>query len=115
MPPGKQPAGYAIYAVPAPVTDGKRVYVWFGSALLAALDFEGKIVWRKERDGPFSLNPGICSSSCRVIGATYVNGPSQRLVRETPPSFCCDITTRLLHPKGVSARFLSQRCSLTAR
>ena len=62
VPPGKQPAGYAIYAVPTPVTDGKRIYVWFGSAVLAALDFDGKIVWRQERDGPFTLNPGICSS-----------------------------------------------------
>lgn len=62
LPPGKQSAGYAIYAVPTPVTDGKRIYVWFGSAVLAALDFDGKIVWRQERDGPFTLNPGICSS-----------------------------------------------------
>ncbi|MGE3807592.1 MAG: PQQ-binding-like beta-propeller repeat protein [Gemmataceae bacterium] len=62
IPPGQNPAGYAIYAVPTPVTDGKRVYVWFGSALLAAVDFDGKIVWRKERPGPFKLNPGICTS-----------------------------------------------------
>ena len=62
IPPGKQPAGYAIYAVPTPVTDGKVVYAWFGSAVLAAVDSGGKLLWRKERPGPFTLNPGICSS-----------------------------------------------------
>src|SRR5581483_7185428 len=28
------------YAVPTPATDGKHVYVWFASAVLAALDFD---------------------------------------------------------------------------
>jgi outer membrane protein assembly factor BamB len=36
------------YAGPTPTTDGKLVYCVFGSAVLAALDFQGKIVWRKE-------------------------------------------------------------------
>ena len=36
------------YAAPTPATDGKRVYSLFGSSVLAALDFDGKIVWRKE-------------------------------------------------------------------
>jgi outer membrane protein assembly factor BamB len=36
------------YAAPTPATDGKRVYCAFGSSVLAALDFHGKIVWRKE-------------------------------------------------------------------
>lgn len=36
------------YAAPTPATDGQRVYVAFGSSVLAALDFEGKVVWRKE-------------------------------------------------------------------
>jgi outer membrane protein assembly factor BamB len=35
------------YAGPTPVTDGKLVYCVFGSSVIAALDFEGKIVWRK--------------------------------------------------------------------
>ena len=60
--PGKQTAGYAIYASPTPATDGKTVFAWFGSGVLAALDFDGKLLWRKEREGPFNLNPGICSS-----------------------------------------------------
>lgn len=36
------------YAAPTPVTDGRKVYVVFGSSVIAALDFEGRIVWRKE-------------------------------------------------------------------
>ena len=67
IPPGKMTAGYAIYAVPTAVTDGKAVYCWFGSAVLAAVDFNGKKLWRTEREGEFLqnpnlLNPGICSS-----------------------------------------------------
>jgi outer membrane protein assembly factor BamB len=36
------------YAAPTPATDGKRIYCAFGSSVLAALDFQGRIVWRKE-------------------------------------------------------------------
>ncbi len=36
------------YGAPTPATDGQRVYVLFGSAVIAALDFKGQIVWRKE-------------------------------------------------------------------
>ncbi|HEX4793055.1 MAG TPA: PQQ-binding-like beta-propeller repeat protein [Humisphaera sp.] len=36
------------YAGPTPATDGKLIYAVFGSSVLAALDFDGKIVWRKE-------------------------------------------------------------------
>jgi outer membrane protein assembly factor BamB len=60
LPPGKWPDGY--YAIPTPVTDGKLVYCWFGSGVLAALDFDGKIVWRKEKPGPYSVYPGVSSS-----------------------------------------------------
>jgi outer membrane protein assembly factor BamB len=36
------------YAAPTPTTDGKLVYCAFGSSVIAAVDFKGKIVWRKE-------------------------------------------------------------------
>jgi outer membrane protein assembly factor BamB len=36
------------YTAPTPATDGKNVYVVFGSAVVAAVDFEGKLAWRKE-------------------------------------------------------------------
>lgn len=36
------------YAGPTPVTDAKLVYCVFGSSVIAALDFQGRIAWRKE-------------------------------------------------------------------
>ena len=36
------------YAAATPATDGNMVYCAFGSSVLAALDFRGKIVWCKE-------------------------------------------------------------------
>jgi outer membrane protein assembly factor BamB len=71
IPQGKEPMGYAIYAVPTPVTDGKAVYCWFGSGVLAAVDFDGKLLWRQERAGPFNMNPGICSSPA-LFGDTMI-------------------------------------------
>ena len=36
------------YTAPTPACDGKRVYVVFGSAIIAALDHGGQLVWRKD-------------------------------------------------------------------
>ncbi|MGB2820337.1 MAG: PQQ-binding-like beta-propeller repeat protein [Phycisphaerae bacterium] len=36
------------YAAPTPATDGKLVFCAFGSSVMAAVDFEGNIVWRNE-------------------------------------------------------------------
>lgn len=36
------------YAAATPATDGKLVYCAFGSSVIAALDYQGEIVWRKE-------------------------------------------------------------------
>ena len=36
------------YAAPTPCTDGQHVFVAFGSAVMASLDFDGHIVWRKD-------------------------------------------------------------------
>jgi outer membrane protein assembly factor BamB len=36
------------YTASTPAADGERVYVVFGSAVIAAVDFQGGIVWRKE-------------------------------------------------------------------
>jgi outer membrane protein assembly factor BamB len=50
VPPGKTVNSnvYHGYAVPTPCTDGRHVFTLFGSGVLAALDFDGKIVWREE-------------------------------------------------------------------
>jgi outer membrane protein assembly factor BamB len=49
------------YACPTPTTDGKLVYCVFGSSVIAALDFQGKIVWRKEII-PYTFDVTIGSS-----------------------------------------------------
>src|SRR5262249_4568530 len=52
----------AYYSIPTPVTDGKRVYAWFGSGVAVALDFGGQLLWRRERPGPYNVYPGVSSS-----------------------------------------------------
>jgi outer membrane protein assembly factor BamB len=49
------------YAAPTPCTDGKRVFVVFGSSVMAALDLEGKVAWRQEIK-PFTFDVTIGSS-----------------------------------------------------
>jgi outer membrane protein assembly factor BamB len=52
-------------ASPSPVTDGRRVYAWFGNGQLVALDVEGKLVWKRHLGreyGPFQINWGHGSS-----------------------------------------------------
>jgi outer membrane protein assembly factor BamB len=47
-------------AVPTPVTDGKRIYVYFGSFGLLCYDFSGTEVWQKPLpalDAPFGSGP----------------------------------------------------------
>ena len=116
IPQGKEPMGYAIYAVPTPVTDGKAVYCWFGSAAVAAVDFEGKLLWRHGRPGPFVLNPGICQSPV-LYGDTVIlsvdqargQGYIQALDKKTgevkweqkrPKTGSCNTTPVLLDLKG---------------
>jgi outer membrane protein assembly factor BamB len=53
---------YHGYAVPTPVTDGKHVFVVFGSGVVAALDFDGKVVWREELPRLRDVDGGLCSS-----------------------------------------------------
>ena len=49
------------YTAPTPAADGERVYVLFGSSVLAALDYDGKPVWRKDIT-PFTFDVAIgCS------------------------------------------------------
>jgi outer membrane protein assembly factor BamB len=53
---------YTGYAVPTPCTDGKLVFTLFGSGVLAALDFDGKIVWREALPHLRETDSGVCSS-----------------------------------------------------
>jgi outer membrane protein assembly factor BamB len=52
-------------ASPSPVTDGERVYAWFATGQIAAVDTAGKLVWKKNLGaeyGPFAINWGHGSS-----------------------------------------------------
>ncbi|HYR59460.1 MAG TPA: PQQ-binding-like beta-propeller repeat protein [Chthoniobacteraceae bacterium] len=51
--------GKGNMASPSPITDGKLVWALFGNGDLAALDFDGKLVWQRhlgEEYGRFSIN-----------------------------------------------------------
>jgi len=49
------------YTAPTPTCDGERVYVVFGSSVIAALDLNGKQLWRKEIK-PFDFDVAMASS-----------------------------------------------------
>jgi outer membrane protein assembly factor BamB len=49
------------YAAPTPATDGKRIFVVFGSAVVAALDMDGRLAWRQELR-PFTFDVTIGTS-----------------------------------------------------
>ncbi len=55
------------YASETPVTDGERVYVYFGNiGLLAAVDLSGNVVWSKDL-GVFRTRSGYGSASSPVL------------------------------------------------
>jgi len=52
-------------ATPTPVTDGERVFAWFGTGQIVVLDMRGRVVWAKhlgEEYSPFDINWGHGSS-----------------------------------------------------
>jgi outer membrane protein assembly factor BamB len=65
---------YHGYAVPTAATDGKLVFALFGSGVLAALDFDGKIVWREELPHARDSDGGICSSPVLYEDTVIVPG-----------------------------------------
>jgi outer membrane protein assembly factor BamB len=52
------------YTAPTPAADAERVYVLFGSAVFAALDHQGKLLWRKEIT-PFAFD--VCLGTSPVL------------------------------------------------
>jgi outer membrane protein assembly factor BamB len=61
-------------ASPSPVADGTRLYTWFGTGQIAALDHRGQLVWKKHLGtdyGPFDIN-WAHSSSPVLHGETLV-------------------------------------------
>jgi outer membrane protein assembly factor BamB len=61
------------YATPTPVTDGKTVFVYFGSFGLVAYDLDGKELWRKPLPTPKTFfNQGTSTSLVLVEGKLVV-------------------------------------------
>lgn len=49
----------------SPVSDGQRIYAWFGTGQIVALDMAGKLIWKRNLAadyGPFAINWGHASS-----------------------------------------------------
>ncbi|MBM3982858.1 MAG: hypothetical protein FJ304_21825 [Planctomycetes bacterium] len=58
------------YTAPTPAADADRVYVVFGSSVIAALDHDGKPVWRKEVK-PFQFDVALAASPV-LFGDTVI-------------------------------------------
>lgn len=50
------------FASPTPVTDGKAVYVWFGSEGLYTYDFDGRLLWKADLGGIATMGVGVGTS-----------------------------------------------------
>jgi outer membrane protein assembly factor BamB len=58
----------------SPATDGRRVYAWFGTGQIVALDMAGKLIWSRHLGreyAPFNINWGH-SSSPTLFNGTLV-------------------------------------------
>jgi hypothetical protein len=73
VPPGRPKHLKNSYASETPVTDGERVYVYFGNLGLFAVDFSGKPLWSKSM-GPFKTrnNWGPAASPVFHRGRLYI-------------------------------------------
>jgi outer membrane protein assembly factor BamB len=58
------------YTAPTPASDGHRVFVVFGSSVIAALDFDGKQLWRREIV-PFDFDVALAASPV-LFGDTVI-------------------------------------------
>ena len=86
------------YAAPTPATDGKHVFVVFGSSVIAAIDFDGKLAWRQEiKPHNFDVTIGsspvlfedtvlmLCAMNNRKESRLIAYDKSSgKIVRETP-------------------------------
>ncbi len=62
-------------ASPSPVTDGERAYFLYGTGDLAALDFEGNIIWQRNLEkefGKLHIQWGYGSSPLLYDGKIYI-------------------------------------------
>ena len=66
-------------ATPTPVTDGRRVYAWFGTAGLMCTDTHGELIWTN-RKLPFEARHGVatspilCGTSVIILSESELGG-----------------------------------------
>ena len=60
------------YAAPTPCADADRIYVVFGSSVMAAIDWNGQIVWKKELPDWQAFDVAIASSPILVRGQLLI-------------------------------------------
>jgi outer membrane protein assembly factor BamB len=76
------------YCAPTPVTDGQRVYVVFGSSIVAAISLDGQAAWHKEIADWQSFDVAIASSPIIYRGQLLVladrNGKKSTLTAYDP-------------------------------
>jgi outer membrane protein assembly factor BamB len=80
---GDREKGRNNMASPSPVTDGQSVFVLFGTGDMAAFDFSGKELWRRQLAGDygrFAINWLYGSSPMLWQGRLYVE-----VIQSTPP------------------------------
>ena len=81
---GERQKGRNNMASPSPVTDGQRVFILFGTGDLAAFDFSGKELWRRQltKDfGPFAINWLYGSSPMLYRNHLYI-----QVIQSAPPN-----------------------------
>ena len=71
-------------ATPTPVTDGQRVYAWFGNGQVVALDMDGRVVWTRHLGAEYSpfqapLGPRQLAGAVRRSPDPAVRPPARRL------------------------------------
>ena len=71
------------YTCTTPASDGERIYAFFGSSVVAALDLDGREIWRQEIR-PFNFDVAIASSpvlygDCILLQCDQVGNSSQMM------------------------------------
>ena len=89
------------YASPTPVCDGQRVYVFFDSPGLAALDLKGKLLWTRDLGQfktPWNMasSPALCGDKVILVCDNW--GPSFIVAVDKKTGKICWKTTRKSDP-----------------
>jgi outer membrane protein assembly factor BamB len=104
-------------ASPTPVTDGKSLFVYFGSCGLLAFDFEGNLLW-EHKLGPFPHHMGVGSSPVlledKVLLNVETDGPAFLLAVAKKSGETIWQVRRKVRQAGYSSPFVWRRQIIVA-